>query len=161
MDVFDFDNDGVPNHFDLDSDNDGVLDIVEAGNMRLDTNSNGITNGAIGTNGLDNTIETNDTSSATISYVLVNTDSNSNPNFLDIDADDDGIVDNIEAQGTSNYITINEIYSEQGIDTAYPNGLNPIDTDKEGVLDYIDFNSDNDIREDIIEAWDVNSDGIP
>jgi gliding motility-associated-like protein len=161
VDVFDFDNDGVPNHFDLDSDNDGVLDIVEAGNKRLDTNRNGITNGAIGANGLDNTIETNDTSSATISYVLVNTDSNSNPNFLDIDADDDGIVDNIEAQRTNNYITINEIYSEQGIDTAYPNGLNPINTDKDGVLDYIDFNSDNDIREDIIEAWDVNSDGIP
>ncbi|SEC55804.1 Thrombospondin type 3 repeat-containing protein [Tenacibaculum sp. MAR_2009_124] len=37
----DFDQDGIPNHLDLDSDNDGVYDIVEAGTASLDTNNDG------------------------------------------------------------------------------------------------------------------------
>ncbi|PQJ78738.1 gliding motility-associated C-terminal domain-containing protein [Polaribacter porphyrae] len=161
VDIFDFDNDGVPNHFDLDSDNDGILDIVEVGNIASDTSNNGRTNGSIGFNGLDNTKETNDSSTATINYILPNTDANGNANFLDIDADDDGIVDNIEAQPTSTYITTNSIFSNDGIDTAYPNGLSPVDSDNDSIADYIDTNSDNDTRDDIIEGWDVNSDEIP
>ena len=161
VDVFDFDNDGVPNHFDLDSDNDGILDIIEVGNALLDTSFNGRTNGVVGANGLENTVETNDTNNANINYVLINTDTNGNPNFIDIDSDDDGIVDNIEAQLTNNYASVNNIFSETGIDTAYPNGLTPIDTDNDGIFDYIDTNSDNDIRDDIIEGWDANSDGTP
>jgi gliding motility-associated-like protein len=161
VDVFDFDNDGIPNHFDLDSDNDGILDIVEAGNGSLDTSRNGRTNNPVGLNGLDNTLENNDLNNAVITFTIPNTDTIGNPNFLDIDADDDGIVDNIEAQLTANYISLNGIVSEDGIDTAYPNGLTPIDTDSDGVFDYIDTNSDNDIRNDIVEGWDTNADGIP
>ncbi|MGK0411905.1 MAG: gliding motility-associated-like protein [Polaribacter sp.] len=161
VDVFDFDLDGVPNHLDLDSDNDGILDIVEAGNAPLDTNNNGRTNNNVGANGLDNTIETSDDAFATITYTLPNTDENGNPNFLDIDADDDGIVDNIEAQSTDNYIILNTTVSLTGINTAYPNGINPVDTESDGIPDYIDMNSDDDIRDDIIEGWDANSDGIP
>ena len=29
--MYDWDRDGVPNHFDKDSDNDGIVDIIEAG----------------------------------------------------------------------------------------------------------------------------------
>ena len=159
VDVFDFDADGVPNHFDLDSENDGILDIVEAGNAALDTNNNGRTNNNVGANGLDNSAETSDALSASIAYVLPNTDANGNPNFLDIDADDDGIVDNIEAQPTNNYRTLSGIVSEWGIDTAYPNGITPVDTENDMIPDYIDTNSDNDIRDDILEGWDTNSDG--
>ncbi|UAM99151.1 cadherin-like domain-containing protein [Polaribacter litorisediminis] len=161
VDVFDFDNDGVPNHFDLDSDNDGILDIVEAGNISLDTNRNGTTNGAIGANGLDNSKENNDSLTTTINYIIPNTDANGNANFIDIDADDDGIVDNIEAQLTNNYTTLNATVSLAGINTAYPNGINPVDTENDKIPDYIDMNSDNDVRDDIIEGWDANSDGIP
>tara|TARA_R110001592_G_scaffold24026_2_gene93305 strand:+ start:2285 stop:6367 length:4083 start_codon:yes stop_codon:yes gene_type:complete len=160
VDIFDFDSDGVPNHFDLDSDNDGVLDIVEAGNATKDTNNNGATNTAVGANGLDNTLENNDSLNATITYTIPNTDANGNPNFIDIDADDDGIVDNIEAQLTQNYKPLNGTVSSTGIDTAYPNGINPIDTDNDTIFDYVDINSDNDIRDDRIEGWDTNSDGI-
>lgn len=160
VDVFDFDNDGVPNHFDLDSDNDGVLDIVEAGNEEDDGNRNGMTNNSVGLNGLDNTKENNDSVNTSISYTLINTDSNGNSNFLDIDSDDDGIVDNIEAQPTNNYVTINNLVSEEGINTAYPNGISPVDTESDGIPDYIDVNSDNDIRDDIIEGYDANSDGV-
>ncbi|MHB0756193.1 T9SS type B sorting domain-containing protein [Polaribacter sp. M15] len=159
IDTFDFDNDGVPNHFDLDSDNDGVLDIVEAGNGTLDTNNNGRTNSNVGSNGLDNSVESNDSRFASISYTILNTDNNGNPNFLDIDADDDGIVDNIEAQSTNNYTTLSGTISEWGIDSSYPNGIQPVDTENDGIPDYIDINSDDDIRDDVLEGWDTNSDG--
>jgi gliding motility-associated-like protein len=160
VDFFDFDNDGVPNHFDLDSDNDGILDIVEAGNGVLDTDNSGQTNTDVGINGLENSIETSDSFFASINYNIPNTDTRGNADFLDIDADDDGIVDNIEAQATFNYTAPNEVVSNFGIDSAYPKGLNIIDTEFDGVPDYIDVNSDNDIRNDNIEGWDTNDDGI-
>jgi gliding motility-associated-like protein len=160
VDIFDFDGDGVPNHFDLDSDNDGILDIVEAGNITADSSNNGRTNNTVGANGLDNTLENNDTTGATIIYTIPNTDLNGAPNYLDIDADGDGIVDNIEAQSTNSYIPTNGTVSTAGIDTAYPNGITPIDTENDTIYDYIDTNSDDDIRDDVIEGWDINSDGI-
>nr|WP_298994474.1 Ig-like domain-containing protein [uncultured Polaribacter sp.] len=160
VDIFDFDNDGVPNHLDLDSDNDGILDIVEAGNASVDTNNNGRTNTEVGANGLDNSLETNDTATANNSFILPNTDANGNPDYVDIDSDDDGIVDNIEAQLTASYIAPNLIYTEAGIDTAFLNGITLVDTDNDLIFDYLDINSDNDIRNDVIEAWDINADGI-
>jgi len=160
IDLFDFDNDGVPNHFDLDSDNDGILDIVEAGNASRDTNRNGRTNSAVGANGLDNGRENNDSLSAIISYSIPNSDGTGNSNFIDIDADGDGIVDIIEAQTTDTYTAPNKIVNEMGIDTAFPNGIAPVDTENDAIFDYIDTNSDNDIRNDQIEGWDFNNDGI-
>ena len=180
VDIFDFDNDGVPNHFDLDSDNDGIFDIVESSIAakiiaNLPTNnsdSDGKTNNPVGANGLDNTLETNNTSTATINYTIPNTDGTGNFNFLDIDADGDGIVDNIEVQVTGSYIPPNNIVTPYpfGIDTAYPNGLTPVNTDSNTAIfgtftdtlpDYIDTNSDNDIKDDNIEGWDTNNDGTP
>ena len=160
VDVFDFDNDGIPNHFDLDSDNDGILDIVEAGNKSSDTNRNGRTNNAVGKNGLDNKLENSDTATTSIKYTITNTDGTGNPNFIDIDSDGDGIVDNIEGQTTASYKAPNLIINTWGIDTAYATGILPTDTDRDGIPDYIDINSDNDIRNDAIEGWDFNNDGI-
>lgn len=161
VDIFDFDGDGVPNHLDLDSDGDGIYDIDEAGNQDLDTDNDGRTNNPVGENGLDNTVETDDTESAAITYTIINSDNDPNPNYLDIDSDADGIVDNIEAQPTDNYSAPNNTVDENGLDTAYNDGLTPVDTDGDTIPDYIDINSDNDIRDDIIEAWDFDSDGIP
>ena len=161
VDVFDFDNDGIPNHFDLDSDNDGIFDIVEAGNGHLNLTSEGKTDMNVGLNGLHNTIENNDTLAASITYTIRNTDTAGNPDYIDIDADNDGIVDNIEAQPTNSYIPPNNTYQINGVDTAYPNGLTPTDTDGDLIPDYIDLNSDNDIRDDYIEGWDFNNDGTP
>ncbi|WP_341221584.1 cadherin-like domain-containing protein [Polaribacter atrinae] len=160
VDLFDFDNDGVANHLDLDSDNDGILDIVEAGNASTDRTRSGRTNNSVGNNGFDNTLENNDTDGTSITYTLLNTDATGFPNFIDIDADGDGIVDNIEGQTTANYKAPNGIINTLGIDTAYPNGITPTNTDRDGSPDYIDLNSDNDIREDAIEGWDVDSDGV-
>ncbi|MBV1888068.1 MAG: gliding motility-associated C-terminal domain-containing protein, partial [Urechidicola sp.] len=84
-----------------------------------------------------------------------------NDNYLDIDADGDGIVDNIEGQPTDSYIAPNGAIDTNGIDAAYLNGISPVDTETDGIPDYIDINSDGDIRDDIIEGWDNDSDGIP
>ena len=44
-----------------------------------------------------------------------------------------------------------------GLDTAYvvSNGLVPVDTDKDGVADFKDANSDNDAKSDIAERGDA------
>jgi len=63
----DSDGDGVINSLDLDSDNDGIYDIVESGVLDVaginDANNNGIIDGAasaFGNNGLHTNIEDND-----------------------------------------------------------------------------------------------------
>ncbi len=166
VDAFDFDMDGVPNHFDLDSDNDGILDIVEAGNGVLDTSGNGRTNNPVGFNGLDNSLENVDNGAANIIYTIPNNDTDANLNYLDIDSDGDGIVDNIEAQTSANYLSIAAtVDALTGINTAYPNGLTPVDTDSnslvpDGIPDYLDADSDDDARSDIIEGWDFNNNGV-
>lgn len=162
VDIFDFDTDGIPNHFDIDSDNDGIFDLIEVNNAGTSSDSDGIAaTDNVGDNGLHNDVEINDTITTAVNYNIPNSDSNGNANFIDIDADDDGIVDNIEAQATFNYVPISGTINTLGIDaTAYPEGINPIDSDEDGIPDYIDTNSDNDIRDDSLEGWDTNSDGI-
>jgi gliding motility-associated-like protein len=161
VDSFDFDGDGVPNHFDLDADGDGIFDIQEVNNQEVDTDDDGMTNNPVGFNGLDNTVETDDTGNAAVLYIIPNTDGDPNNNYLDIDSDGDGIVDNIEAQPTDNYLAPLTVVSDEGVDDAYPNGLVPVDTEGDGIPDYLDINSDDDIRDDIIEGWDFDSDGTP
>ena len=116
--TLDFDGDGIPNHLDLDSDNDGILDAIEANNGLAPTNYlNGVINSTVGPNGMPNSAETG-INTGISNFPLTNTDNQSNPDFLDIDADNDGIIDIIEAQSTFAY--------------AAPSG---IDTDKDGVDD--------------------------
>ncbi|WP_394975696.1 Ig-like domain-containing protein [uncultured Croceitalea sp.] len=124
---------------DLDSDNDGIADSFE------DLNLDG-----------DNDPSTNAT----------DTDGDGIPDYLDIDSDDDGIPDNVEAQTTTGYIPPSGVdTNDNGIDDAYENngnlGLIPVDTDGDGIPDYVDDDSDNDGVPDSIEAHDFNQDGIP
>ncbi len=135
----DTDGDGVPDITDLDDDNDGILDTVE------DPNTDGDDNPL--TNPLD-------------------TDEDGIPNHLDIDSDDDGIPDNVEAQTTDGYIAPNEddeatYAANDGLNSAYPDGLTPVNTDGEDTEDYIDLDSDNDTVPDNNEGNDFNFDGKP
>ncbi|WP_254519206.1 gliding motility-associated C-terminal domain-containing protein [Aquimarina sp. Aq78] len=177
--VFDFDGDGVPNHLDLDSDNDGITDLVESGqldNGAVDANQDGIIDGVpadFGSNGLANTIESNDTAAATTANPT-STDTDGNANYVDIDADNDGIVDNIEGQSTSGYLPPSGNDTDNdGIDDQYDAnctiatcGLNgtPITPENTDGLadgaDYIDLDSDEDTESDTIEAYDSNDDGV-
>jgi hypothetical protein len=90
----DTDSDGIPNTFDLDSDNDGIYDAIEAGHNIPQTN--GLIMGPYGVNGLSDLVETTP-ESGTINYTISNTDGTDPQDYLDLDSDDDGCNDVNEA----------------------------------------------------------------
>ncbi|KAA2216049.1 Ig-like domain-containing protein [Maribacter flavus] len=135
----DTDGDGVPDSADLDDDNDGILDTVEDPN--LDGDNDPLTD-------------------------PLDSDGDGYPNHLDIDSDNDGIPDNVEAQTTDGYIAPNDddaatYASNDGVNSAYPDGLTPVNTDGTDEVDYLDNDSDNDSVPDNNEGNDFNFDGIP
>ena len=176
VDIFDFDLDGVPNHFDLDSDNDGITDIIEGGgidddaNGRVPINADGTLVVDADGDGLtdDFVIDTTGDGIADqavdvdvaggILMPLPNTDATGNPDYLDIDSDNDGIVDIIEAQTSAGYNAPNPVNTDGLIFTT---GLAPIDTDGDNTPDYLDLDTDNDGVSDAIEGWDFTNDGVP
>ena len=91
------DTDSVPNYLDLDSDNDGIFDIIEAGSPGNSTNTNGDSNNTnFGVNGLDDALETS-IDSGVINYTLADTDNDGIFNYIELDSDNDGCIDIIEA----------------------------------------------------------------
>jgi len=147
----DFDRDEIPNYIDLDSDQDGIYDIVEAGFGNLDGNGDGIVDGPVDANGIP--VAANGGLTPTSS------------NYVDIDSDGDGIQDNIEAQTTTGYIPPSGIDEDRnGVDDAYEigNNIDPnnADADSDGIPDYLELNSDNDCLPDTVEAYDLNQDGV-
>ena len=127
---YDFDGDTVVNRIDLDSDNDGIIDLLEAGDKDLDANGM-----------IDNFVDTNndgyhDVYDGASGIAITGTDTNSDgfpdtypndnvdnigfPNFMDLDSDDDGIVDNTESQATGFYINVSGFDTDNdGIDDSY------------------------------------------
>jgi hypothetical protein len=168
--VLDFDSDSVPNFKDLDTDGDGILDSRESG-LGLDTNNNGVLNDDAsyvgGTDGWSDAVD------VLSSLNLTNTDGRGTQDFRDIDSDDDGIVDIIEAQLTTSYqAPLNTDSDGDGIDDRYDNntssfggnsnnGLTPVNTDGTDLADYLDGDSDNDGYPDTIEGHDTDGDNIP
>ena len=154
----DLDRDGIPNSEDLDSDNDGVYDIVETGNAASDSNNDGRFDGAINPSG----------GSTTVTASISNFDSDGVPDFLDIDSDGDGIIDNIEVQSSLGYISPSGIDGNfNGVDDSYDtNGtpISPVDTNADSNPDYLNLNSDlpagGDCLTDTVEAFDTNQDGF-
>ncbi len=89
----DTDGDGVVNMLDLDSDNDGIYDVVESGSGAAHTD--GVVNGSTTLRGIPQAIDSNDDGVA--DYTLTNSDGTGLPDFLTLDADGDGCNDVIEA----------------------------------------------------------------
>lgn len=175
---YDFDGDGKINSIDLDSDNDGILDIIEL--RSVDANADGKIDGFTDTdlNGYHDAYDgggsrlltgtDTDADGLPNSYPNANSDGTGFPNFMDIDSDDDGITDNTEAQATTSFITYTTTDSDgDGILNIFDNttgfsgnGLVPVDTDFDCTPDYLDSNSDEDFESDIIEGHDTNGDGV-
>ncbi|WP_018690968.1 beta strand repeat-containing protein [Algicola sagamiensis] len=155
----DQDLDGRPNQFDLDSDNDSQMDVVEAGLPDADNNG---------------TIDSN---------VSVTTppdgDNDAQPDYLDLDSNDDGTFDiegNPQAQPFDTDsdgkvdATLNDT-DEDGV----PDAIDPLpqafgvsvldattDTDQDSVIDVIDLDDDNDGITDTLEgSADTDNDGLP
>ena len=123
--AFDIDNDGTPNHFDLDSDGDGLFDLVESGSTGwTDVNMDGMIDDNVGNNGLADILESS-TDSGIIAYIYQDTDGDNVYDFLDIDDDNDGI------------LTINEHPDPNG--NHYPNDA--WDTNNNGIPDYLDVST--------------------
>jgi hypothetical protein len=133
----DCDGDGVANIYDLDSDNDGISDLHEAGHNATDANNDGIidgTNADFGTNGLFNNIETS-ANSGVLNYTIKN--SESSPDGIidasEIDSDGDGCLDTKEASiadsdndgiAGSGTPTITSLGLVDGLTYAYPSNTN-------------------------------------
>jgi gliding motility-associated-like protein len=104
------------------------------------------------------------TSTLKIFAVCVPKDSDSDgiTDQLDTDSDNDGIPDITEAHGNSAISLLNSDTDNNGLDNAFTLGFTPVDTDLDGIADYLDLDSDNDGILDIVEtASDLDRDGIP
>ncbi|WP_296687098.1 Ig-like domain-containing protein [Flavobacterium sp.] len=168
----DFDGDGIVDAVDLDDDNDGILDTVEAAacspaDPNCDTDGDGIPNrldsdsdndgisdvkeaGGTDTNNdgkVDGGVDANGVPLSTNGGLTPpNTDGTGGANPYDVDSDGDGISDAIEKGA---------------------NGNAPVDTDGDGTPDYLDLDSDNDGILDAVEKGtgttlvDTDGDGTP
>jgi outer membrane protein OmpA-like peptidoglycan-associated protein len=153
--VIDTDADGVADFRDLDSDGDGLYDLVEAGGT--DTDNNGRVDGFTDANndGFDDTIAGRPLS-------MPDTDGDGIADRLDLDSDNDGIMDVVESGGsdpdgdglvgsTPQTVDSNGVSNE--------GALVPRDTDGDGVYNQHDLDSDNDSIADVIEAGGSDADG--
>ena len=155
------DNDSKANPYDLDSDSDGITDTREAG--FADTDYNGTIDGAYNADGWSTVV------AALPSLSLPNTDATGRVNVYDIDADDDGIPDNIEGQMTTGYFLPSGTDTDlDGIDNIYDNyagfggdGIHVFDRDGDTIPDYMDSDTDGDGLLDIVEGNDLNLNGLP
>ncbi len=154
------DADTKPNPYDLDSDDDGIADVIEA--QYTDADFNGRIDGSL------NSDQWNISVASLGNLNLPNTDNTGRINIYDIDSDDDGIPDNVEGLPTSSYLLPSTTDSDgDGINDSYDNfngfggnGINPFDRDADTVPDYLDLDTDSDGQIDIIEGNDLNLDGI-
>ncbi|MFB9110867.1 T9SS type B sorting domain-containing protein [Flavobacterium gyeonganense] len=93
----DFDNDAIPDYLDLDSDNDGIYDLIESESNAADVNRDGVIDGNnFGSNGLANAVETTP-ESGKINYSITDTDLNNIYNYIELDSDNDLCPDVTEA----------------------------------------------------------------
>ena len=163
----DTDGDGIVDRLDIDSDNDGIIDNYEAQSTAgyvaksgNDTDGDGLDDaydddlgGAANSNGI--------TSAEWINTDGGLTNSDTVPDFRDIDSDNDGIPDNIEAQSSTGYTAPNSVPGANGLDSAYDfndsfanTGLSTtlINTDGDAEPDYRDTDSDGDGTDDDAEG---------
>ncbi len=150
----DYDKDGISDIDDVDDDNDGILDVDESNGVdpSADHDIDGIPNYL----DADFCTLNGDGICANLDY-----DSDGVPNHFDIDTDNDGIPDSLESQYTKGYLVpsddVNKSGDYIGLWSNYGTGTQPIDTDSDGIVDYLDDDSDNDGTLDIEENGQLDS----
>ena len=159
VEVPDTDGDGRVDFLDLDSDNDGINDNVE---LRGDPDGDGLPN--------YRDLDSDGDKLADQAEGSKDQDGDGTPNFLDLDSDGDGILDRIEGPTACVTCTDRVDNNEDGFDDRSqfsPNGWS-VDTDKDGLPDFLDIDSDNDGIPDAVEAGsdplnpvDTDKDGTP
>ncbi|MDC3134262.1 hypothetical protein OA958_05505, partial [Bacteroidota bacterium] len=164
----DTDGDGIIDKFDLDSDNDGIADIVESGGT--DANGDGLVDNFTDTDN-DGLHDPYDADNGGTTVVPSDTDSDGVADYLDLDADNDGIYDVVEggdgASDTNGDGVVDN--NDTGYADANSNGMadntestTEPDSDTDGIADYLELDSDGDGCNDVAEAGytDANGDGI-
>ncbi len=153
----DSDGDRIPDFRDIDSDNDGILDVTEAGLTDPDLN------GFIG----ENIPSVNDNGLAEGAGVMPppDTDKDTVPDYRDLDTDNDGIPDvtevNLPDPDNNAYVGTGVPPVVDNLGRAEEAAVAPVDTDGDGTPDYKDLDSDGDGKSDITEGGgsDVDGDG--
>lgn len=182
----DTDGDGTPDYLDLDSDNDGTPDSAPvAGDDDgdgIDANNEGAGDadgdGIFNTDDLDsdNDLIPDAVEAGNDPLAPVDTDGDGVPDFLDLDSDNDGVPDLLESSdripsdeardddrdgridgegqyGSNGYYNPAETYFDSGIPAFVI-----VDSDGDGVRDYLDLDSDNDTVSDVLEAGGSDND---
>ena len=153
---------GNEDFLDIDSDGDGIKDILEA---QPSSGAISLANNDTDGDGIDDNFDFDN--GGTPIYNVQDTDSDGQADYLDFDSDDDGIVDNIEWQSTSGYLSPSADSDGNGLadnyETSAGSGVSiaqPQNTDGTDNPDYRDTDSDNDGLSDLIEAYDTDGDNI-
>ncbi len=157
--AIDSDNDAVADWFDLDSDQDGIYDVIESGNSIL-----GYLDGMLI---FDTTNDSNDDGAHDLVIVPIDSDADEVPNHLDLDSDNDGIFDLIEAGGL---MLLDGDLNGQIDPTILDNDNNgtadiafqsePFDSNTDGQFDFVSLDSDGDGCYDADEAGYTATSGI-
>jgi gliding motility-associated-like protein len=117
----DTDGDNVPDYLDLDSDNDGIYDLVESGSNASDSNKNGIIDGTtFGSNGLADALETT-ADNGILNYTVADSDADGIKNHTELDSDNDVCNDVIEAG-----------FTDPNFDGIL--GINPVTVNSNGIV---------------------------
>jgi len=147
----DTDGDGIEDYDDLDDDNDGILDVNETfvGDPDADNDGDGIPAYLD-----DNDSDANIGDTNGIVEPEYDSDGDGIPNHFDLDSDNDGIPDTVEARSTSGYTTndgdVSDDVNASGVPDYGP--LTPVDTDGDGIPDFLDLDSDDDGIADVDES---------
>ncbi|MDO5980159.1 hypothetical protein [Flavivirga spongiicola] len=162
----DGDDDGIANFCDLDSDGDGILDTEEAGGSTFDpskdSDGDGIDNYLDGSDVTPGFPAFNDANGDGVNDLYDN-DDDGVPDFLDLDSDNDGIYDVIEAGGVDGdgdgligtgalVDTNNNGWSDIADSTNGGTPLILIQSDADSIPDLLDVDSDGDGCYDAIEG---------
>lgn len=180
------DNDAVPNYRDLDSDNDTVADVIEGGNGALDLNHDGTVqpaeSGDSDGDGIADVLDSSPTVFGDAGNATVpeqgGADTDSVPDFLDADSDEDGLTD-LEEAGRD-FESVDTDGNGQLDDATDPDGdgipnvggndsapddfggstvPDTGDADGDGITNGSDLDDDNDGIPDAIEGYSVDTDG--
>lgn len=167
LSVPDTDGDGLKNYKDLDSDGDGIPDLKE--NNGTDSNNDGRIDVFADTDN-DGLADVIDPTNGGTALTIVNSDNAGNPNYLDLDSDNDGIFDLREAdislpvdKDASNDGKVDVTTDANGdglADAMVSSPLSIPDTDGDGIKDLMDTDSDNDGMKDYIEGFDDDNNGM-
>ncbi len=162
LDDDDKDGDGLENRIDIDADNDGIADIIEAGGVDIDNDGRVDSNTDTDEDGFADTFD-NDNFGTPLP--VTDEDGDGIQNYLDLDSDSDGITDNVEGQTTADFLApLGSDTDGDGWDNRYDSddggtAIELSDNDGFGNPDYLDDDSDGDGLPDWMEGFDDNEDG--